>query len=87
MPCLMYEVGVCAYGVNLYTHCLELVVFFCNINQFGRTYKRKVCRIEEENSPFAFYVFVGYCLETSVLESLNFEFRKLGIDNRYPTKT
>jgi len=83
----MYKVRVCAYRINLYTHGLELVVFFCNIYQFGRTYKRKVCRIEEENGPFAFYIFVSHCFETSVLESLNFEFRELGVDNRFHNHT
>jgi len=56
-----------------------LLVFFSDVHQFGRAYKRKVCGIEEEYCPLAFYVFVSYCFETSVLECLNFEFRKLRI--------
>ena len=71
----------CRDITNLHTNKSEFTVDTLTIHQFGRAYESKVCGIEEENSPFAFYVFVGYCFETSVLECLNFEFRKLGIDN------
>ena len=77
VPCLVHKVRVCAYRIYFYAHCLELVIFLCDVYQLGRAYEGKVCRIEEENGPFTFYVFVGYCFETSVLESLNLEFREL----------
>ena len=48
-------------------------------DQFSRTYESKVGRIEEKNRPFTFQVIVGYSLESSVVKSLNAEFRKLRI--------
>ena len=66
-----------AHKLGLYKLKSELVIFLCDVYQLGRAYEGKVCRIEEENGPFTFYVFVGYCFETSVLESLNLEFREL----------
>ena len=41
--------------------------------------RSKVGRIEEQNRPFTFQFIVGYSLESSVLKSLNTEFRKLRI--------
>ena len=75
----MYEVRVSTYRVDFYAHCFELVVLFSHIHQFSRTYESKVGRIEEQNRPFTFQVIVGYSLESSVVKSLNAEFRKLRI--------
>ena len=77
----MYKVRVCAYRVDLHTHGLKLFVLFSHIDQFGRTNKSEVGRIEEEDSPFTLYIFVGYCFELTVLKCLYTEFRKLRIDN------
>ena len=77
MPCFVNEMGITGYGVDFASDFLEFIIFVLEIFQFCGAYKGKVCRIEEENGPFTFYVFVGYCFETSVLESLNLEFREL----------
>lgn len=73
VPCFVHEVRVCTYRIYFYAHCLELVIFLGDVHQFGRAYEGKVCRIEEENGPFAFYVFVGYRL--SIPNFLNSKFR------------
>ena len=77
MPCFMNIVRITGYTVNLTIDVFEFFIFICQILQLGRANKGKVCRIEEKYAPFAFYVFVGYCCETYVLESLNVELEEL----------
>ena len=79
MPSFVHEMRVSTYRIDFYTHRLELIVLFSHIHQFSRTYESKVSRIEEKNRPFTFQVIVGYSLESSVVKSLNTEFRKLRI--------
>lgn len=79
MPSFVHEMRVSTYRIDFYTHRLELIVLFSHIHQFSRTYKSKISRIEEKNRPFTFQVIVGYSLESSVVKSLNAEFRKLRI--------
>ena len=74
MPCFVYKVRVCTYGIYFDTHFLKFAVLVSHIDQFGRTYERKVGRIEEKDGPFALDIFATYCLETTILKSLYFEF-------------
>ena len=65
------EVG--ADRIDLYTHCLELVVVLSHVKQLCRAYEGEVCRVEEENSPLAFYIFIGYRDKFSVMKCLHLE--------------
>ena len=83
MPCLVYEMGIGAHGINLNAHRLKLLVLLGDIDQLGRADERKVGRIEKEDRPLALHIVAADGLETAVVECLNLEFRKTGIDNRF----
>ena len=74
VPCLMNEVRIAANRVHLNTHLLQLFVLLCQVNQLGGANEGKVCWIEEENGPFAFYVFARYGFELAILISLHLKF-------------
>ena len=78
MPCFVYKVRVCTYGIYFDTHFLKFAVLVSHIDQFGRTNKSEVGRIEENHGPFAFQVCVCDFFEFEALEGLNAERLKLG---------
>ena len=67
-------------GIDFYAHFLEFFVVVGQVAQFGRTYERKVCRIEENDAPFTFQIVVGHGDELAIVVSLCLERFDLGID-------
>ncbi len=63
MPCLMCKLAVGAYAIDLRTEFLEFIIIVGHIDQFRRTHKCEVCRIEEENGPFALEIGIGHFLK------------------------
>jgi len=59
VPGFVGKVRVSRNRVDIYTQFLELFVMVCNVTQFGWAYEGEVSRVEEENTPFTFNVFLG----------------------------
>jgi hypothetical protein len=57
------EVGVGGHGIDLTTNRSKLLVFVCQILQLCRTYKGKVRRIEEKDTPLAQDILLAYKLK------------------------
>jgi hypothetical protein len=55
----------------------------CNVTQFSRANEGKVSRIEEEDAPAAFGIFLGNFDELTVFERLVFERFNFGINQRH----
>ena len=81
MPSLVHKVGVAAHREHLHSVGLQLVVLLCEVYQFRGTHECEIGRIEEEQGPLAFDVFVGNGLELSVLESVYFKLGYLCVDD------
>lgn len=80
VPCLVYEVRVARYGVDLATCGLELVVLLGQILQLGGAYEREVGGVEEEDAPFAQNIGLRYGFEVIVYISLYVEINDFFFD-------
>ncbi|SQB21224.1 Uncharacterised protein [Citrobacter koseri] len=72
VPCFVSKVGVGRNRVNVYAQFLQFIVMICYVAQFGRAYESEVSRVEEEDAPAAFGIFLGYFDEFTVFERLVF---------------
>jgi hypothetical protein len=81
VPGFVGKVGIGRHGINVHAHFLELFVVIRYVAQFGWANESEVSRIEEENTPFTFNVFLGYINEFAVFECAVFERLNFGIDN------
>ena len=80
MPRFVGEVGVGRDGVHVYAQLLQFFVMVCDVAQFGRANESEVSRVEEEDAPAAFGIFLGYFDEFTVFERLVFERFDFGIN-------
>ena len=80
MPRFVGEVSVGRDGVNVYAQLLQFFVVVCHIAQFSRANEGEVSRIEEEDAPAAFSIFLGNFDEFTVFERLVFERFDFGIN-------
>jgi hypothetical protein len=76
-------VGIGRYRVNVYAQLLQFFVMVCHVAQFSRAYERKISRVEEENTPTTFDIFLGNFDELTVFERLVFERFNFGINQRH----
>ena len=83
MPCFVGEVGVSRYGIDIYAQFLQFFVMVSHITQLGRANESKVSRVEEEDAPATFGIFLGYFDELTVFERLVFERFNFGINQRH----
>ena len=65
--------GIGRDRVNVYAQLLQFFIMVCNVTQFGRANESKVSRVEEEDTPTTFGIFLGYFDELTVFERLVFE--------------
>ena len=61
MPCLVYEMRIGAYGIDLHAHGLELVIILSHVHQFRRAYKSKIGRIEKETQLYTL-LYQRFCI-------------------------
>ncbi len=80
VPRFVGEVSVGRDGVNVYAQLLQFFVVVCHIAQFGRANEGEVSRVEEEDAPAAFSIFLGNFDEFTVFERLVFERFDFGIN-------
>ena len=69
MPRFVGEVGISRDRVNVYAQLLQFVVMVSHVAQFGRANEGEVSRIEEEDAPATFGIFLGYFNELTVLNA------------------
>ena len=60
MPCLVAEMGVGRYRIDLYAHALQVCILVGEIFQFGWADEGPVGWIEEKYGPFALNVGVRH---------------------------
>ena len=80
MPRFVGEVGVGRDGVNVYAQLLQFFIMICHVAQFSRANEGEVSRVEEEDAPAAFSIFLGYFDEFTVFECLVFKRFDFGIN-------
>jgi len=68
-------VGIAGDGIDFHAQRLQFVVVFGHVFQLGRADEGEVRRVEEEDGPLAFDVFMRDGFEFAVVESL---YGKLG---------
>ena len=74
MPGLVREMRVARHGVDLAIGGFELVVQGGQVLKLRGAHEREVGRVEKEDRPFAFEVFVRDRYEFAVVVGLNLEF-------------
>ncbi|STT53265.1 Uncharacterised protein [Klebsiella pneumoniae] len=79
MPRFVGEVGIGRHRVNVYAQLLQFFVMVSHVAQFGRADEGEVSRIEEEDAPAAFGVFLGDFDEFTIFECLVFERFDFGV--------
>ena len=80
MPRFVGEVGIGRHRVNVYAQLLQFFVMVSHVAQFGRADEGEVSRIEEEDAPAAFGVFLGDFDEFTIFECLIFERFDFGVN-------
>ena len=73
VPCFVGEVGIGRYGVHVHAQFLQFFVMVCYVAQFGWAYEGEVSRVEEEDAPATFGIFLSNFYEFTVFERLVFE--------------
>ena len=69
VPRFVGEVGIGRHRVNVYAQLLQFFVMVSHVAQFGRADEGEVSRIEEEDAPAAFGVFLGDFDEFTILNA------------------
>lgn len=80
VPRFVGEVGIGRHRVNVYAQLLQFFVMVSHVAQFGRADEGEVSRIEEEDAPAAFGVFLGDFDEFTIFECLVFERFDFGVN-------
>ena len=80
MPCFMRKVGVSRNRVNVNAQFLQLFIMVSDVTQFSRAYESEVSRVEEEDAPAAFGIFLSNFYELTVFERLVFERFDFGVN-------
>ncbi|MNP08782.1 hypothetical protein D3C76_1008660 [compost metagenome] len=73
MPCFVYKMGVCRYGVHFNTKVLQSSILILQILKLCRANECEVCRIEANYTPFSFKIRFRYIDKFTIVISCCFK--------------